>query len=149
MYLVWKLRIWSLHLLLLKQATSPRAWCWGLSLLLRVLWSQLWKEPLLHIPLSPVLCLLHFRGWLCWYLCPQLLVERGWWKTISRIAFNISFIVTNRKWKYGSFWRFIHPDSSLFCSLDLSKQTLVILFLCEMIQYKLFSCGYRQGKYRD
>ena len=99
-----KIWIWSLHLLLLKQAPSARARCWGLSLLLRVLWSLLWKEPLLHIPLSPVLCLLRCRGWLCWHLCLQLLVELVCQTMISRIAFNITFLPVRTLCCFGFKW---------------------------------------------
>ncbi|XP_010274970.1 PREDICTED: uncharacterized protein LOC104610173 isoform X3 [Nelumbo nucifera] len=52
-----------------------------------MLWSCLWKEPLLPIPLSAIFGILHGRVWLCWHLCPQLLA--GMAGCNGTILFNI------------------------------------------------------------
>lgn len=88
-----------------KQDPFARAWCRSLSLLLRVLWYYLWwEEPLLHIPISPIHCLLHCRGWLCWHLCPQLVAA-------TRLAKNNQsqvylFCSPQQKMKTRFFWGF-------------------------------------------
>lgn len=69
-----------------KQTPFARAWCWSLSLHLRVLWSCLWKERLLHIPLPSIYCLLRCRDWLCWHLCPKLLA-----KILAKICFSNAY----------------------------------------------------------